>query len=567
MNHLARLVCIGITTVSSMAYAQVQYPPPGGYTVDDVVLQFGNLAHHPDPISVGRGAGQDSSLCKHYQGIARYDLWDGTPYLIMSRSGQRASCAFCGFDCSDDPGELIIARMDSRPKHGERLRSNIHNPNQDFKDTPAPSSDEVVTSLIFDGTDGLPAWMHLGGIQIVDDVLVIPMERTYPQDSETGSLVFLELLDPENPFVLSEFHLNYRVGVVAITRDPASGKYLIVASGGDTQTLAWYESVGTDLRDPNLSFSLLDVWNVNDFDVAQTTSDAWEKWQTFGFIRQSDGGLFLGTTDNTSAFDDEDDSNVASLFHISRVGNAFSLQFIDTKKLKLDDPRTGNAAASGGYHVTPTGQLILYMGEHQSSGPDESIRCGELRSIDVSSSGTDPSGNKWIEFYNDNTGWDSDSPDKSMIFDRVDFGREDWVDLDREDGWGDEPDSLRFFAPVGEEILLFVDQGWSGQGFRLVGTGTVDEISVLDDISFGDQIHSVFAGDYPLPVGLPVDVGLVNLQTIVNAYAFEHSVDSELGLVLEPGAWVGSSADWIAPGSKDVLIRAQTNRSTLILAP
>lgn len=557
---------IGACMLAPQAIAQVQNPPPGGYTVDDVVSQFSLLAHHPDPISIGRGVGQDSTLCKHYQGIARYDLWDGTPYLIISRSGQRASCFFCDLDCSDDPGELVIARMGSRPTHGERLRSNIHHPNDDFKDTPAPSSDEIVTSLVFDGTNGLPAWMHLGDMQIVDDVLIVPMERTYPNDSDTGSLVFMDLLDPEDPILLREIQLGFKAGVVAMTRVPATGKYLFAVSGGNTQTLRWYETVGTDLRDPNLAITQIDLWNVNDTDVDVNVSGTWEKWQTLNFIRQTDGTLYLGTTDNTSGIDTGDD--VARLYRVIRTGNKFNFAFEASRHLKLNDPRTGNAAASAGYHVTPSGQLILYVGEHQSDGPDESIRCGEIRSINVSTTGRDPSSNKWIEFYNDETGWNDSSPEKSMIFDRIDFGREDWLDLDKEDGWGDEPDSLRYYAPPGEEIIVFADQNWSGDAIRLVGNGQVQSESRLDDLNIGDRIHSVFAGDYPLQSGVPVNFGLNSLNVFVAAIAFEVGIDSDLGLVAQPGAWVDFSGTiWTAPGDKDVILRSQTNQSTLILAP
>lgn len=554
------------TLLSAPALAQPQLPPPGGYTVENVVEQFDTLAHHPDPITINIGVGQHATLCKHYQGVVRHYGLDGTPYLIVSRSGQRASCTFCGFDCSDDPAEVVFARMGSRPKHGERLRSNILNPNASFKDTPAPATDLVETSMVFNGTGNRSAWMHAGGMQLVDDVLVVPMERAWPEDSETGSLVFIDVIDPQNPRVLHEVFLSYQVGVFAMAKDPITGKYIMAASGGDTQTLTWFETNTTDLFDPDLMLIQRDVWNVNEPDVHQNVLDNWEKWQTLNFIRQTNGSLFLATTDNTSAFDDDDGSHLAGLFEVTRSGNQFNLIYRSERKLKLDDPRTGNAAASGGYHVTPSGQLILYTTEHENNGPGNSIRAGELRSINVSTiDGRDPSGDTWIEFYNDDEGWDDSSPDKSMMFDKVDYGHENWLDLDKEDGWGDEPDSLRFRAPVGHRILLFKDQDLDGSMLTLIGNGQVQSIDKLDDYGFGDSIHSVFAGALEVPPGIGV---FIYMSTLV-AFTESQEYIGNLELVTHPGAWIDPLANpigWGNPGpGREVLIRARSNSETLII--
>lgn len=551
--------------LSTGSWAQPELPPPGGYTVDDVVSQFISLSHHPDPISVNQGVGQDSTLCKHYQGVVRHYGLDGTPYLIISRSGQRASCTFCGFDCSDDPAEIVFARMGSRPKHGERMRSNILNPNLSFKDTTPPAQDIIETSMVFDGTGNRTAWMHAGGMQLVDDVLIVPMERAYPNDSTTGSLVLIDVIDPANPRVINEFFLPYQAGVFAMAKDPVTDRYLMVVSGGDTKTLRWYETNSSDLFDSNLGITLLDTWHVDDFNVPTDVKDNWEKWQTLNFIRQTDGQLYLATTDNTSAFDDDDGSHLAGLFRVTNSGNNFNLVYQTERKLKLDDPRTGNAAASGGFYVSPSGQLILYTTEHENEGPNNAIRCGELRSYNVSTFDAgyrDPSSDSWIELYNDESGWNDSSPDKSLMLDKIDYGLENWLDLDKENGWGDEPDSVRYRLPVGHQVLLFEDQNFNGSYLRLVGDGSIQSISKLDEFSFGDKIHSVFMGAYEVPTGTSVFFGTSNIVGLATSWAYL----GRLELVTGPGAWVDPIDTWGNPGpGNQVLIRAQPNQTTLIL--
>jgi hypothetical protein len=554
--------------LSTGSWAQPDLPPPGGHTVDSVVSQFLTLAHHPDPITVRQGVGQDATLCKHYQGVVRHSAPDGTPYLIISRSGQRASCAACGFDCSDDPAEIVFARLGSRPTHGERMRSNILNPNLSFKDSSPPAQDTIETSMVFDGTGNRTAWMHAGGMQLVDNVLVVPMERSYPDDSTTGSLVLIDVMDPANPSVINEFFLPYQAGVFAMAKDPDTGRYLMAVSGGDTKTLRWYETNLTDLYDPSLNINLLDTWNVDDFNVPASVRDNWEKWQTLNFIRQTDGQLYLATTDNTSALDNDDGAHLAGLFRVTNSGNNFNLVFQTERQLKLDDPRTGNAAASGGYYVSPSGQLILYTTEHDNKGPGDSVRCGELRSFNVSTADAgyrDPSSDSWIELYNDDTGWNDGSPDKSFMLDKIDYSLENWRDLDDEDGWGDEPDSLRYRLPVGHQVLLFEDQNFNGAFLRLFGTGNIESISRLDDFSFGDKIHSVFMGALEVPTGSSVFANLSNLIALKNAWGYQ----GRLELVTGPGAWIdpfASTVGWGNPGpNNQVLIRAQPNQTSLIL--
>ena len=535
-------------------------------TVPSVIFSFGQLAHHPDPMAVGIGVGDDASLCMHYQGINRYDGPDGTPYLFISRSGNRTSA--CALD-NNTPGELAIARLDSRPRHGERLRPNRLMYNVSQKDTPPPASDRIVRSINFDGvsTDAagqvLPPWMHLGGMQIIDDVLVIPVEDQYSGGSNTGALLFFDLADPENPLLMHSVPFGYKIGVVAITKEPDTGKYLIAVSGGSTETIRFFRTATDDLtNDPGIDwFDPIDIWDRGDSDVPNSTDDSWEKWQTINFVRQDDGQLFLVGVDNTS-WTDQTEGHVTKLYLVTESNDNFNFTLASVRHLKLDDPRSGNGAAGSGVYISPMGELMMYTCEHDNDGPQGSIRAGEIRSYNVStySGGLDMSSDYWIELYWDDNGWNESSPNRSLMLDENDFAFENWEDLDKEDGWGDAPDSLRFYAPPGRDIILFKGRNYTESAYRLTGNGQVQSIPRLDDISFGDAIHSVFIGRFRVPAGAEVFGQFQALRTFSAGLSYSGSRALE---------FIGGANLVVAPleasPGETVFLTTQRGTSTLLV--
>jgi hypothetical protein len=534
-------------------------------TVPDVVNSFMQLAHHPDPMAIGIGVGGDATICKHYQGINRHDAPDGTPYFLLSRSGNRASCV-----SSNDPGELAVARLGSRPTHGERLRSNRLAYNIAQKDTPPPAGDEIVTSLRFDGVSTdvagrtIPAWMHLGGMQIIDDVLVIPAEDEYPDGSDTGAVLFFDISDPENPRLLHEVRLGYKIGVLAITRYPGTDEYLIVVSGGNTERLYFFETnAGCLTAGSGCSLQIVDIWERDDIDVPDATENSWEKWQTINFVRQDDGTLYMIGVDNTT-WTDQGEGHVTKLYRVTRSGDNFNFVFEAERTLKLDDPRTGNGAAGSGVYISPMGELMMYTCEHDNDGPQNSIRAGELRSYDVSaySGGLDMSSDYWIELYWDDTGWSESSPNRSLMLDECDFHLENWEALDLEDGWGNEADSLRFYAPSGRDICLFREPNFGGAMLRLQGNGSVQSIPDLDDEGFGDSIESVFIGRYRVPFGFEVSGLFNNLRAFSNAISYNGS----RGLVFVGTSNIVLNMLQADPG-ETVLLEPAPGVTTLLTAP
>jgi hypothetical protein len=88
--------------------------------VPNVVEQFNALTERADPLGFDIVDSPNPSTCRHYQGLARLEGPDGTPYLIVTRSGNTPELP--GPDdplCDDSPGEtghgnFIVVRMGSR---------------------------------------------------------------------------------------------------------------------------------------------------------------------------------------------------------------------------------------------------------------------------------------------------------------------------------------------------------------------------------------------------------------------------------------------------------------------
>ena len=83
-----------------------------------------------DPLGFHIDGTPNPSSCRHYQAITRVDAPDGTPHFLLTRSGNTPNVPGPNeWSCDDSDGEtrnghLVVVRMDSRPNHGERLRSN-----------------------------------------------------------------------------------------------------------------------------------------------------------------------------------------------------------------------------------------------------------------------------------------------------------------------------------------------------------------------------------------------------------------------------------------------------------
>ena len=380
---LAAIAVAGL--VLSVHPAQAQQAP----FVPDVQAQFDALSYRPDALGFRIGSSPDPTTCKHYEGIARLQAADGTPYFVLTRSGLYVlPCLLT----EDEPGSLTIVRMGSREKTGERLRSNRLARGSETVDTVSNAQDIAVAHRRFNGDGGWPRYGHPESMQTLGNILVVGVDTPLTDSNSRSSsaapmqVLFMNAADPEhleiiNKFIPSEMDFDgsrdLNGGIVSIT-PLSNGRYLLMITGAsrsnfpfDTynEKMWFFESNSTTLKpdgtgiDPNgatdlaaqpLTWRLLDRWQANgDCDpisgtvcVPILTPDeqyAGQDWpvskgqehQMFNFIRQGgiNGTLYLagarGGIDLVAGFRIGDD--ILDLYRVDFVGDQIKLKLVSSQ--------------------------------------------------------------------------------------------------------------------------------------------------------------------------------------------------------------------------------------------
>ena len=414
--------------------------------VPDVVNQVFYLTQFADPLGLDITTTPDPSTCRHYQGIARTEDSSGTPFFLMTRSGNTPfPPGEAG--CFDSPGEtrnghLIVFKMDSRDKNGERMRSNrmakgIH------MDSTAPNGalDRATVYFTFtggdpdaadptkrpglvlrDGPNDLPArvYQHPGGMQLVGNILAVALEspREFGKQSDliaclagnqdacnryfnyeratNGNIVqFYDVSNPEEPVFKSQFtprnsageNLS-KLGVVGITPLP-NGKYLMVVTGGGGNSWFFYRSNLTDLSHRDLT------WEQVRSPLAPSVADP---HQTLNFLRQGtiDGDLFIaGARGHVEIGPLYEDRERIDLYKIDCVtkncepGEDITITtVVNGKRISPFSAAGGikqlaSLAAASTFYVSPSGEVIFYATEHDNDGPGGTVKAGEWRHVDM----------------------------------------------------------------------------------------------------------------------------------------------------------------------------------------
>lgn len=411
----------------------------GVHFLPDVVGQFSALSTRPDALGFHKGDSPNPSRCKHYQGMVRYQGSDDTPYFIISRSGNTppipnlpdgVSCGELNGGDDDDPGNLLVIRMGSREKHGERMRSNRIRRNSENADTPPEANDALATYITFDGTGGWPNYGHPGGMQAVGDVVGVPMETPYSSAYPEARILFIDLSTPDAPTLSSHFDPDVpgmKAGLMGFTPQ-ANGKYLMLISGGTNETIWFYESVPnmdngtpddpsddyTDLKSATLDWLPVDTWT-----TAEDGADVGASWPTGGAAHQSlsflreggiDGPLYVAGARNTVTAQYFGSDHI-DLYRVQRTGNEIKLQRVATShknthpnsdgSITLPEtpitggtPITANFATASTFYSSPAGELLFYATEHDNDGPSDSlfgpgtIKAGEWRHTDMARPGS-----------------------------------------------------------------------------------------------------------------------------------------------------------------------------------
>jgi hypothetical protein len=243
------LVAAGAGLVLSAQPVHAQQAP----YVPDVEAQFDALSYRPDALGFDIGNAPDPTTCKHYEGIARLQGADGTPYFVLTRSGLYVPPCFL---TDDEPGSLTIVRMGSREKTGERLRSNRLEKGTETVDTfsdpgctgdayPGCLTDVAVAHRNFNGVDGWPRMGHPESMQVIGNILVVGVDTPLTDSNELSStlpkmrVLFMDASDPENLRIVNEFvpkdmgfpgSGDLNGGIVSIARK-SNGRYLLMITG------------------------------------------------------------------------------------------------------------------------------------------------------------------------------------------------------------------------------------------------------------------------------------------------------------------------------------------------
>lgn len=450
------IYCVAVLSVvqTRSLWAQADTFPSGTRFVPDVPGQFQALTERADALGLHIGSSPNPSACKHYQAITRVDGPDGTPFFLVTRSGILPDTIPIdpGLFCDDSPGEtdngnLIVFRMGSRDKNGERLRSNRLQKGQHIDDT-VPRSDDAASifftvvegDLVFRDNEGvLPqrAFQHPGGMQLVGNMLAIAVEGrrdplaecyascailpncaelcnsfeelvNYQIASAPTMVMFFDVSNPEAPVFTSEFAPFHaedhspltKLGFVAVTPLPIApgeqkNRYLMTVTGGEhPDHLFFYRSSPDDLS------SQFIFWEALGTAIYPDVADA---HQTMQFLREGDihGDLYLAGirgNANTVLHDDRDkidlrqvvctDPSSGQADPLCVPGDEITLALVFPSRLITPRPSTGgdrlvNLAAASGFYISPSGELIMYATEHDNDGPDGTVKAGEWRHINM----------------------------------------------------------------------------------------------------------------------------------------------------------------------------------------
>ncbi|MGH9869674.1 MAG: hypothetical protein ACREAA_16105 [Candidatus Polarisedimenticolia bacterium] len=517
MSWTIRTVGAVVTALLSMTVAVAAGNGP--YYPPDVVGQLKALSDRADALGFRMNGAPDPTHCYHLQGIARTS-GPGTPYFFISQSGNDpggisalvclqwctyAPCTLIG----DGPGHIYVVKMGSRDTDGERLRSNRIVAGESSTADSAPDPlDGVIMTITLDGTNGWPAFGHPGGMAVIGDVLAVALEHPYSPDdiaNDINRILFIDISNPENPTPITSHPIPLAdgegVGNIAVTPMP-DGRYLMFTTGKDNQKIKLFESDGTNLKSPTLTWQQKYVWKPGDEPVSPACwsigpfswgwpDGSWYDYahQSHTFVREGgpDGQLYLIGARNSNAAPLLGD-DILDLYTFDWDGSTLSVGCAAQKHVHAHPSADGalifhnklaDFAAGSGVYVSPSGELILYATEHDNDGPSGSIKTGEWRHRDmvrpysptldpsvkaggpyqVPEGGTGnltatpalPATKAWVELWADD-----DYDDRYVVIDYLDRYQDDFHNFEKlddaafnplADGFGDQATAARWMAP------------------------------------------------------------------------------------------------------------------------
>jgi hypothetical protein len=569
-------------------------------TIEGLEGGFVGLSSRADVLAFRKDMGPGASICKHYQGIARKDAPDGTPYLFITKSGNSSVCP-----TDEENGVLFVVKMGSREKYGERLKRNLYpyaSPQSiffPFNPAIIPAEDRVVAVVPLDGQNGRPHYRHPGGMQLVDNVLAIGTEVPALASHSRATVLFFDVSNPEEPRFIRKFDPpdldgseNAAFGADPVGLTPvktADGKccrYVLVSAGGPGDG-------GDELGNAEVRFYLSELdpglarlkdTNVADYawtEVGRFSEDQIEacnpgfNWPTgiptqhqmLNFVREGnlDGKLYLyaGWRDGSVANPLADEDEYIDLWRVhlqpGGIPTGCPLDFVNQKRVGLagvgpalqgwgDNIDNGSFAAGSGIHVTPSGEVLVYVTDHQSTIFGEYRRLGlvpqasptlkptatidgpfavdEGSSVQLTGQAEAPIQKAFVQLFEQRRAGipHTTAPRLNVEFDerdldhfddlcKLNLGNNDVFDPCGDvfpDPLWDEVTSLRWFAPPGCNIQAnnypIRSDEFPGPGSVVLrGTG---QIETVEDLSELLVTHAPTGAQSPLAVTPPTDAGV-----------------------------------------------------------
>ena len=410
--------------IASFANAQDSGRPDGVRFIPNVEEQMRALTERPEAMGFHIDGTPDPSFCKHYQGIARVESADGTPYFLLTRSGNTPGTFGAGVVCDDSDnergwGNLVVVRMGSRDKNGERLRSNRLRKGVHADDTQPPAEDAAVAFFtttvngLVEGHGGSPRpqqiYQHPGGMQVIGHMMAMAMDtRANTNDQPNGDLYpkslvqFYDVSNPEMPVLKSSFAPRSREGQqlsdadgIAITPLPGGWYLMLVISGfgpgdGDSNYRFYRSTLRNSATTPNVLERTDLSWQL----VSEMSYPGYEDaHQALHFIREGDinGDLYLAGSRGHPLLADHDRIDLYRVTsttpdfdpsHPVELDAVFNSRRITVFQNTGGGPKADLAAAAG-FYESPTGELIFYATQHDNDGPGGIVNAGEWRHIDV----------------------------------------------------------------------------------------------------------------------------------------------------------------------------------------
>jgi len=328
------------------------------------------------------------NLIQHIQGVARKDDSRGVYFYVTQCGNEPTTLA-------SHPGKLWIVSMKASGKKKIGLPLGTTR-----LETKLPPDDDAVEKCItFDG-DRWPGYYHPGGLAIVGDMLLVPLESPVAAPQETSALCIISVKDAANPTLIGCHTLGHKKAGCVAALSRGGGQYSILVQGdyGGAERLHVYT---WNVATPELPPQLVQKWLATDAIVGGGLTNAWANpgnttYQSL-FGTSDANGLYVAGWFNESSVPvpNPKSKDLVDLYHVSlgTDGSLIRVEHLARHHQIMRRPPTGigdllpskrgflgdNRAGAGGF-VTRDGRMVMYSIEHKVGLSGEAVRMGEWTS-------------------------------------------------------------------------------------------------------------------------------------------------------------------------------------------